>query len=82
MGKVTVPEAEYLLRAVDPGGTGEVRPHFVPFLVLGQYFIYDDADQFTGFIAEPEPHRRDLTICVGTGNHLYRHVNAQDAFQK
>lgn len=81
MGKVAVPEAEYLLCAADTGGAGEIYAHSIFVLILGQYFIHNDTQQFPGFVTEPEPHWCDLSVCVGTGNHLYRHVNAQNAFQ-
>ena len=81
MGKIAVPEVECLLYTADFGGTGEIHPHFVPILILGQYSIYNDTYKFSGFITEPEPQRCDSSVCVGTGNHLYRHVNTQNAFQ-
>ena len=81
MGKIAVSELECFLYAADSGGTGEIHPHFVPVLILGQYSIYNDTYKFSGFITEPELQRRDSSVCVSTGNHLYRHVNAQDAFQ-
>ena len=81
MGKVAVPELECFLYAADPGSTGEIHPHFVPVLILGQYFIYNNTYKFSGFITKPEPQRCDSSVCVSTGNHLYRHVNAQNAFQ-
>lgn len=81
VGKIAVPELECFLYAADPGGTGEIHSHFVPALILGQYFIYNYAYKFSGLITKPESQRCDFSVCVGTGNHLYRHVNAQNAFQ-
>lgn len=79
--KIAVPETKYLLCPTDAGGTGEIYAHPVPVLILRQNLIDRDAYEFPGFITEPEPHRRDLSVCIGTGDHLYRYVNAQDAFQ-
>ena len=76
MGKVAVPELKCFLCATDSGGTGEICAHLIFVLILPQDFIYNNTYKFAGFITEPEPHRCDLSICVGTGDHLYRRVNA------
>jgi len=34
VGKIAVPETEYLLCAADAGGTGEIYAHLVPVLIL------------------------------------------------
>ena len=34
----------------------------------------------TGLILEAETHRGDLSVCIGTGDHLYRDICTQDTF--
>ena len=80
MGKIAVSEPECFLPAVNAGAAGKMRPHPVSVLVPGQDFVYGYGDEFPGFIAEPEPHGRNCSVGIGTGNHLYRNINAQYAF--
>ena len=81
MGEITISEAKNRLYAINTGAAGEIRPHPVFVLVFGQDFVYRYGDEFPGSVTEPESHRRNFSICIGTGNHLYRNVNAQNAFQ-
>ena len=76
MGEIIVPETEGLPGSVNDGHAGEIYTYLVPVLICGQHFIYGNGDQFPGFVAEPESHWCNLTVCVGAGNHLYRHVDA------
>ncbi len=57
-----------------------MRADAIIALIFRQHFIDRDCDEFSGFVTKPESHRRDLSICVGTGNHLHRDINAQYAF--
>lgn len=81
MGKIAVPEIKGFLLPIKTGRAGEIDAHLVPALILRQHFIYIDSYKLSGPVAEPEPHRSNFPVCVGTGNHLYRYVNAQNAFQ-
>ena len=60
---------------MDECGAGEICAYAVAALILGQYFIYCDGNNFPIPVPEPETHWRDFPICVCAGNHLYRNIN-------
>lgn len=80
MGKIAIPERKCFPVSQYGCGTGIIDTHTVAALVFGQYFVDNDRDKFAGFVPEPEFHWCDFSICIGTGNHLHRNVNAQYAF--
>ena len=81
MRKVTVPERKCFFGPANRSGTGIVYPHPISVLILGQDFIYCNCNKFSGFITKPKSHRRNLSICIRTGNHLHRNIDAKYAFQ-
>ena len=60
--------------------TGETGVDAVGFL----FALQDAADlygsEFSFLIAETETHRGDLSVSVGTGDHLYRNINTKYTF--
>lgn len=80
MGKVVVPKMKCFLGAVDCGGAGIIYSCSVSFLILGENFVYGNGDQFTSSVNETESQRRYFSVRIGTGNHLYWNINAQNTF--
>ncbi len=76
MGKIVIPERKCLPASVDEGGTGEIRAYPIAALILGQHFIDCDCNKLSCSVPEPEPHWRNLPVCVRAGNHLYRNIHA------
>ena len=81
MGKIVVSQAEGFPGAADKGGAGEIYPHSIFGLILGQHFIDGNRNDFSGFIAKSKPYWCNFPICVSTGNHLYRNINTHNTFQ-
>ncbi len=79
MGIIIIPKRKCFPAPVYDCGAGEIRAHPAAALLLGQYFIYGDCDEFPRFVTEPEAHRRNLAIRVSAGNHLHRDIDAQYA---
>ncbi len=73
--RIVVPERKCFPASVDECGAGEICAYAVAALILGQYFIYCDGNNFPIPVPEPETHWRDFPICVCAGNHLYRNIN-------
>ena len=75
MGKVVVPELEFLLNTTDNGGAGEVGTYPALSLFVADHVFYRNRNQFPIIILKTKAQWCDLSIGVGTGNHLYRNVN-------
>ncbi len=82
MRKVVVPELKFLLNPANDGRTGKVRPNTAGSLLVADHIFYGNRNQFPIIIFKTEAQWCDLPVGVGTGDHLYRNVNTQDAFHR
>lgn len=81
MRKITIPECKYFSSSINRSRTGIIHSHPISVLILRQHFIYCNRNELSVFITEPKSHRRNFSVCIGTGNHLHRNIDAQYAFQ-
>jgi hypothetical protein len=82
MGEVVVPQPEGFPGAADPGSTGKIGSCPVCVLILKQYAVNFDGNDFIVSVTESESHRCDPSVGVRTEDHLNRDINAQNAFHK
>lgn len=76
MGKIIISDPEGSLKAMYLGGAGKICGRPVPTLVVRQYLIYGNSDQLPGIVTEAKTHRRNPSVGIGAGDHLYRRIHA------